>query len=84
IERADQPWPQEQPCFPIRSVLLVGQQAERFAFALQPVTGGAAPALGRCLGGEGVALLASRVQNAIVDRGYVTTRVLVEPQDLKS
>lgn len=83
-EQADPPWPQEQPCFPIRSVLLVGQQAERFVFALEPVTGGAAPALGRCLGGKGVALLASRVQNAIVDRGYVTTRVLVEPQDLKS
>ncbi|MDR0575982.1 MAG: ShlB/FhaC/HecB family hemolysin secretion/activation protein [Candidatus Accumulibacter sp.] len=39
-------------------------------------------ATGRCLGGRGVSLVMSRLQNAIVERGYVTTRVLAEAQDL--
>lgn len=76
--------PQEQPCFPVRSVILVGEQAAHFAFALRGALGTGDTAHERCLGGRGVAALAARVQNLIVEHGYVTTRVLVEPQDLKS
>ena len=36
------------------------------------------------LGANGVNILMTAVQNAIIDRGYTTTRVLAEPQDLKS
>ena len=39
-------------------------------------------AIGRCLGANGINLIMKRVQNAIVSKGYVTTRVLAEPQDL--
>jgi hemolysin activation/secretion protein len=37
---------------------------------------------GRCLGTEGINVVMKRVQNAIIARGYVTTRVLSAPQDL--
>jgi hemolysin activation/secretion protein len=36
------------------------------------------------LGANGVNVLMTAAQNAIIDRGYTTTRILAEPQDLKS
>ncbi len=38
--------------------------------------------IGRCLGSAGVNRVMQRIQNAIIGKGYVTTRVLVAPQDL--
>ena len=74
----------EQPCFLISRITLVGDEASRFAFALSAVTEGDDPAIGRCLGTVGINVALTRVQNLIIARGYVTTRVLVGPQDLKS
>lgn len=73
----------ESPCFPIHRIVLEGDDAARFQFALAAVTGGADPAVGRCLGTQGINVVLTRVQNAIIARGYVTTRVLAAPQDLK-
>jgi len=74
----------ESPCFPIRRVELDGDDAWRFAFALRalPERQGwlEQPA---CLGAKGINAVLQRLQNAIVRRGYVTTRVLAQPQDLK-
>ncbi|HSG93645.1 MAG TPA: POTRA domain-containing protein, partial [Methylotenera sp.] len=44
----------------------------------------AKPILGRCLGVQGINAVMNRVQNAIIAKGYVTTRVLAAPQDLKA
>ena len=33
---------------------------------------------------EGINVLLRRIQNRLIDAGYVTTRVVVEPQDLRS
>ena len=74
----------ETPCFTITRIVLVGESAEQFQFALKAVTEGDDPALGRCLGVQGINVVLTRVQNAIVAKGYVTTRVLVTPQDIKS
>ena len=41
-------------------------------------------AVGLCLGANGINTIMKLVQNAIIDRGYVTTRILAQPQDLKS
>lgn len=68
----------EAPCFAIHELRMVGDLAERFRWALT-----AADAAGRCLGVQGVNLAMKRVQNALIAQGYVTTRVLVKPQDLK-
>ena len=40
--------------------------------------------IGLCLGAQGIETVVARVQKAIVDRGYVTTRVLAGRQDLSS
>jgi hemolysin activation/secretion protein len=73
------------PCFPIRSVVLEGDEAERFAFALTALPEREqwmdAPI---CLGAKGINAALQKLQNAIVARGYVTTRVLAQPQDLKT
>jgi len=76
----------ESPCFPIEQILLEGNAAEKFQWALaaanQTEDGADDVAIGRCLGTQGINLVMRRVQNALVRRGYVTARVLAEPQDL--
>ncbi|MCG5075173.1 ShlB/FhaC/HecB family hemolysin secretion/activation protein [Paraburkholderia tagetis] len=39
---------------------------------------------GACVGKEGINVLTKGLQQAILSRGYVTTRVLVQPQDLST
>ncbi|MGP0825944.1 ShlB/FhaC/HecB family hemolysin secretion/activation protein [Serratia sp. CY50710] len=68
----------ERPCFIINRLALDGESADRFQWAL----GAAADAEGRCLGGQGIALAISKVQNVILAKGYVTTRVMAQEQDL--
>lgn len=78
----------EAPCFRIDTIVLIGQAAEHFQWALAAVDragdGARDPALHRCLGTGGINLTMRRIQNAIVARGFVTTRVLAEPQDLST
>lgn len=74
----------ETPCFTINHLILKGDQAERFQWALKFATGDNDSPIGQCLGSEGINLIMKRLQNAIIERGYITTRVLAEPQDLKT
>lgn len=74
----------ERPCFRIDTLALDG--AERF-----PWLGAAAAGpesndspLGRCLGTQGVNTVLARLQQALVARGWITSRVLAPPQDLSS
>lgn len=73
----------ETPCFTIHQIELVGDSADQFNFALMNVLDNA-PILGRCLGTVGINAVMARVQNVIIAKGFVTTRVLAGPQDLKS
>jgi hemolysin activation/secretion protein len=41
------------------------------------------PLLGQCLGARGLNMVLTRLQNALTEAGYTTTRVLAKPQDLK-
>lgn len=75
---------QESPCFPITRITLEGESAEHFNFALKTVLDEGRDIRGRCLGAQGINAILARVQNAMVAQGYVTTRVLAAPQDLKS
>ncbi|MCL7714455.1 ShlB/FhaC/HecB family hemolysin secretion/activation protein [Stenotrophomonas mori] len=72
----------EQPCFPVQRILLEGALAGRFDWALKAANPAGDPAIGRCLGTAGVDTVMKRVQNALIARGYVTTRILAAPQDL--
>ncbi|MCE9941837.1 POTRA domain-containing protein, partial [Serratia liquefaciens] len=65
-------FPQEKPCFPIDQVELSGQDKLPHWLPLQRI---ANQAQGRCLGGQGINLLMSTLQNRLVDHGYITTRV---------
>jgi hemolysin activation/secretion protein len=71
----------ETPCFPIHEIRL-DDASGRFAWAREAADLPGDPATGRCLGSGGISQVMARLQNAIVARGYVTTRVLAEPQDL--
>ena len=73
----------ESPCSRIDRVVLAGDAAAKFTWALKAADPRNDRATGRCLGGEGIGLTMKRVQNAIIARGYITTRVLAAPQDLK-
>lgn len=74
----------ETPCFPIEHIRLDGEDAGRFFSALKAADPGNDPATGRCLGTRGINVVIARVQNAVVVRGFVTTRILAAPQDLKT
>lgn len=73
----------ETPCFTINRIELIGDSSDKFKFALNKVLG-EKPILGRCLGAVGINAVMARVQNAIIAKGFITTRVLAAPQDLKS
>lgn len=68
----------EQPCFIISSIRLDGESASDFQWALKAVN----EAKGQCLGSQGILLVLNKVQNAILEKGYVTTRVMAQEQDL--
>ncbi|WP_309898721.1 ShlB/FhaC/HecB family hemolysin secretion/activation protein [Variovorax soli] len=74
----------EVPCFHIERVVLAGAHAEDFQWALAAAAGedGSDDPRGRCIGTEGVNVVMARLQQAVVARGYLTTRVLAPPQDL--
>lgn len=73
----------ETPCFPISEIPFSGE-SDGFEWALAAADPADDPATGRCLGSQGINLIMARIQNAIVARGFVTTRVVAEPQDLTS
>lgn len=74
-------FPDEKPCFPLSQVMLSGNDALPHWLPLQRM---ANQAIGHCLGGKGINLLMSALQNQLIDRGYITSRVLAPAQDLNS
>lgn len=74
----------ESPCFTISRIMLAGEASEHFRFALASVAEGDESVLGHCLGMQGINAVLTRVQNAVVAKGYVTTRILAAPQNLAS
>ena len=74
----------ESPCFRIDRVLLVGEQSDAFQWAVADLSGpdGNDSPVGRCLGTAGVNVVLARAQQAVIAKGWVTTRVLAAPQDL--
>ena len=93
IERIPQ---NEKPCFTIKQIVLTGDAANQFSWAIKAADSLSAnasyfglnakddPALGQCLGSAGINIAMKRIQNAIIARGFVTTRVLAAPQDLNT
>lgn len=71
--------PVERECFPLSSLVLEGPRREAFRFAQRYLSRYA----GKCVGHDGVNVIVRRVSDMIIDRGFVTTRVGLAPQDLR-
>ena len=82
----------ESTCFVIHQLTLKSAASDKttstypFAWSLDAAAGPdqSDSPLERCLGAEGVGIVIKRLQNAVIAGGYVTTRILAEPQDLQS
>lgn len=74
----------ETPCFRIDRLVLAGELADEFQWALGSASVPDDDWQGRCLGTAGINVVLARVQQAVIAKGFVTTRVLVGPQDLSA
>uniref|UniRef100_UPI001676D323 ShlB/FhaC/HecB family hemolysin secretion/activation protein n=1 Tax=Formosimonas limnophila TaxID=1384487 RepID=UPI001676D323 len=84
----------ESPSFLIKHIELVGDSAQTFEFALDKALNQTGLMAIDTQSGERIIVTQANhrvkgqpmtaAQNAIIDRGYTTTRILAEPQDLKS
>lgn len=72
----------ETPCIVINQIVLDGEDASQFSWAIKQASQLLDGLEGRCIGSQGIQILVKHVQNAILARGYVTTRVLVTRQNL--
>jgi len=79
--RRDWPAP-ETPCFTIERVELRGQAVDSFAWVTDALTRGPDPAVGRCLGAQGVSVAVARAQQHLAAQGFVTSLLVLETQDL--
>lgn len=77
------PWPKnESPCLPVQEVALVGDSSPWFQWALDDLISGSDPAISRCLGRDGINVAASRAQQALMERGFVTSRIVFQAQNI--
>lgn len=74
----------EEICFDIKKFKLIGEDANRFTFAMRSVTQGEHNLIGRCLGVQGLNQALDLIQNNIISKGYVTTRMLFPQQNIAS
>lgn len=76
----------ESPCYPIRKFSLkdYSNKTTHFQWALDQALRDLHLRLPHCFGGEGIGILMKQIQNRIIEKGYVTTRVVTQPQDLRS
>ncbi|MDF2635849.1 MAG: Hemolysin activator HlyB domain protein, partial [Pelosinus sp.] len=72
--------PMEELSFFIHTLQLEGEQIEKF-FWLQDML---LPYQGQKIGKEGINLIVKRLTNALIARGYTTTRIGIPEQDLSS
>lgn len=71
--------PEEALCFPVRAIALEGDGAERFSWLRSE----AMTSLPLCVGAEGIRLIASRMDERLLARGFATTRISVPAQNLQ-
>jgi hemolysin activation/secretion protein len=74
------PVPDEQPCRVIHSLQLTGPHAARFSWASQEFE----PFAGQCLGPRSLQALVLNLNDALLAQGYVTSRFVLESQDLSA
>jgi len=82
----NQNFPIETPCFKINRVELNGEYSDYFDWLKKILnnTNNKNSPVSKCIGIQGINFVISIAQNQIVAKGYVTSRVLVQHQDLSS
>lgn len=79
----------ESPCYPIHQITLIDYSPDnslttsQFQWAFEKAAKSLHLTLPHCFGGEGLAVLMKQIQNEIIGKGYVTTRVVTSEQDLR-
>lgn len=80
----------ESPCYRIQHILLTDfvpqspSSPSPFSWAVEKALQQLKLNLPYCLGKEGLGVLIKSIQNKILEKGYLTTRILVKEQDLQS
>ncbi|KVG31302.1 peptide ABC transporter permease [Burkholderia diffusa] len=69
--------PVDTPCFPVKEIALEANAFGWLARMLQPI-------VGQCVGKTALKHIQDTANNALIERGYVTSRVLVPAQSLQS
>lgn len=69
--------PQETPCFAVRELHLLHNPFGWLDALLQPV-------IGACIGKQAVRIIGEAASNALIARGFITSRVLIPEQNLVS
>lgn len=69
--------PKETPCFRIQGITLEDNVFSWLPDLLKPVNG-------QCVGKQGLEAIELQANNALIERGYVTSRVLIPKQNLAS
>lgn len=70
--------PQESVCLSVHRIQLDGIRPGDFPWA-QPI---ADRYLGQCIGAEGITVIVKKLQAEFIERGLITTRVYIPPQNL--
>jgi len=82
---APKPWPVlDSPCLPIHEIAQGGDSSESFQWVLDFLISGSNSAIGRCLEVSGFNAAAERVQQALISRGFATSRIVFEAQYLRT
>lgn len=78
----------ESPCYPIHQITLMdygtSSAKSQFQWAFDKAAHTLKLTIPHCFGGEGLGILMKQIQNEIIEKGYVTTRIVTEEQDLRS
>lgn len=79
----------ESPCFQIQDLALPTDSMPQWSWLLGHADGHTTldkpdPVQGRCIGAQGVQTVIDRLQNALIARGFVTSRILAAPQNLQT
>ncbi|EGO65285.1 ShlB/FhaC/HecB family hemolysin secretion/activation protein, partial [Acetonema longum] len=78
VQEQDTSLPTEPIMLFIHTIRLEGGSAEKFPW----ISDFFAPYQNRSMGKQGIQLIVKRLTNALIDRGYITTRVTIPAQDL--
>lgn len=80
---ADQKLPfNEQPCFAINQIALEGELAHDFQFILTRAIKKSGFKPDMCLGEKGIQYIGGLIQDILVNKGYTTTRIAANPQNI--